>query len=105
MVKFCVIYQGRPEDPEKFDHYYWNTHLPIIARWPQVRQITVSRCRQLNEEVYMIAEFFFDNLEDLERAITSPERKEAAEDRLKFPTFYGTIRHQILEMKDYPISK
>jgi uncharacterized protein (TIGR02118 family) len=101
MVKFCVIYQGRPHDPEQFDRYYWNTHLPIIARWPKIRRIAVSRCRQLNEEIYMMAEFFFDTIEDLEHAIASPERKEAAEDRFNFPAFYGSIRHQILEMKEY----
>lgn len=103
MVKFCVIYQGRPENPEEFDRYYWNNHLPIIAQWPRVRRIVVGRSRQLNEEVYMIAEFFFDNVEDVEKALRSEARQEAARDRLKFPKFYGTIRHQILELKEYPL--
>lgn len=101
MVKFCVIYNGRPEDPEKFDRYYWGAHLPIVARWPKVRRIVVSRTRQLNEEIYMIAELFFDSFEDLEAALASPERKEAARDRQNFPPFYGTIRYQTLEVREY----
>ncbi|MFQ5665013.1 MAG: EthD family reductase [Candidatus Binatia bacterium] len=103
MVKFCVIYQGRPENPEEFDQHYWNGHLPIIARWPKIRRITLTRCRQLNEECYMIAEFSFDTLADLEAALASPERKEAGRDRLNFPKFYGTIRHQIFDVRDYPV--
>ncbi|MGH9672644.1 MAG: hypothetical protein ACRD44_05635, partial [Bryobacteraceae bacterium] len=65
--------------------------------------IVVSRSRQLNEEVYMIAEFFFESVEDVEEALRSEARREAARDRLKFPKFYGTIRHQILEIKEYPL--
>jgi uncharacterized protein (TIGR02118 family) len=34
MVKFCVTYRGRPEDPVKFDLYYQDKHVPIVARWP-----------------------------------------------------------------------
>ena len=92
MVKFCVVYQGRPEDPDAFDQHYWNAHLPIVAGWPKIRQLTVNRCRQLNEEFYMIVEIHFDNTDDLNAVLVSPERREAAEDRLRFPKFYGTIR-------------
>lgn len=103
MVKFCVLYQGRPEDPEAFDRYYSSVHVPIIARWPRVRKVVVSRARLLNEELYMIVELFFDGFADVEAALASPERKEAAEDRLKFPRFYGTIRHQVLEVREFPL--
>jgi len=104
MVKFCVTYQGRPADPQVFDRYYWEHHLPIVARWPRIRGITVSRCRQLNEPVYQIAELCFDNISDLEGALASPERKEAALDRSNFPDFYGTVSHQIFEVRDFPLS-
>lgn len=103
MVKFCVLYQGRPEDPEAFDRYYWQVHLPIVARWPGIRGASVSRCRQLNDELYMVAEFLFDSFADVEAALASPERKEAAEDRLRFPRFFGTIRHQMFEIREFPL--
>lgn len=105
MVKFCVVYLGQPAEPEKFDRYYWETHLPIVARWPKIRGVTVGRARQLNEEVYMTAEFSFDSFEDLEAALASPERKEAAADRRNFPDFFGTIRYQALEVKEFPIGR
>ena len=103
MVKFCVIYQGRPADPPAFDRYYAETHLPIVSRWPNLRRIEISRARQLNEEVYMVAELFFDSFEDVDRALASPERKEAARDRLNFPAFFGTIRYQVLEVTEFPL--
>ncbi|HUY17908.1 MAG TPA: EthD family reductase [Candidatus Binataceae bacterium] len=103
MVKFCVIYEGRPEDCEKFDRHYWEKHLPIVARWPGLRRLTLNKARQLNEGIYMIAEMYFDDLNGLETALASPERREAGQDRLRFPNFYGTIRYQVLEIRDYPI--
>jgi uncharacterized protein (TIGR02118 family) len=103
MVKFCVIYEGRPEDVEKFDRYYWEKHLPIVARWPGLRRLTLNKARQLNEGIYLIAEMYFDDIKVLETALASPERQEAAQDRLRFPNFYGTIRYQVLEVRDYPI--
>jgi len=105
MVKFCVIYEGRPEDPEQFDRYYWEKHLPIVARWPGLRGMTINKARLLNEGIYQIAEMYFDDSKALEAAIASPERAEAAQDRLKFPNFYGTIRYQVLEVRDYPLRR
>ncbi len=101
MVKFCVIYQGRPENPEAFDRHYREKHVAIIARWPKLRKIVVNRCRLLNEELYMLVEMWFDSVADLDAALASPERREAAEDRLRFPPFHGTIRHQVLEASEY----
>ena len=103
MVKFCVTYEGRPEDPVKFDLYYHDEHLPIVARWPGIRRLSVNKALQLNEGVYMIVEMLFDDIAALEAAFASPERAEAAQDRYNFPNFYGTIRHQVLEILEYSI--
>jgi uncharacterized protein (TIGR02118 family) len=105
MVKFCVIYQGRPAQPEEFDRYYRATHVPILIRFPKIRRLTVNRARQLNEAIYMVVELFFDSFEDLEGALASPERREAAADRRKFPHFYGTILHQVLEVNEFPLGR
>ena len=43
MVEFCVFYYGKPEDPAAFDKYYWDLHLPIVARWPQIKRIVISK--------------------------------------------------------------
>ena len=98
MYKFFVFYEGRPEKPEEFDSYYLTTHLPILKRWPGVKKVVVNRGMQLNEGLYMVVEVTFDQLDTLQKALASPEREEAARDRLKFPNFYGTIRHQIMKV-------
>jgi uncharacterized protein (TIGR02118 family) len=68
-----------------------------------IRRLSVNKARQLNEDVYMIVEMLFDDIEAVEVAMASPERAEAAKDRFNFPNFYGTIRHQVLEICEYPI--
>jgi uncharacterized protein (TIGR02118 family) len=100
MVKYVVLYEGKPQDPEEFNRYYWDKHLPTVARWPNIKRIVVSRAR-LGGDLYQLCEFFFDSLEDLQNALASPERKISGEDRKNFPPFEGTIRHQAVEIEEY----
>lgn len=103
MVKLCVIYQGRPADPAAFDDYYWSRHLPTVARWPRARRITVGRGKP-GDEIYQVAEIFFDTAADLEAALASPERKVSAEDVKRFPPFEGQIKRQVFEVRDFPVA-
>jgi uncharacterized protein (TIGR02118 family) len=100
MVKYSVIYQGRPAAPEAFDDYYWSRHLPTVARWPGVRQIVVSRGRA-GDEIYQICDIVFDSMADLERAMASPERQVSVEDVKRFPAFEGQIKRQIFEVRPF----
>jgi uncharacterized protein (TIGR02118 family) len=101
MVKFCVFYYGKPEDPVAFDAYYWNRHLPLVACWPRIRRIAISKGRP-GGDLYQVAELHFDNLEDLEAALRSPERAVAYEDGQRLPRFLGEIKRQIFDVLDYP---
>lgn len=100
MVKFCVFYYGKPEDPEAFDKYYWTHHLPIIARWPHIKQIVVSK-GQPDGDLYQVAELYFDSRLDMEAALRSPERAAAAEDAKKFPRFNGELKRQTFDVTEY----
>ena len=42
MVKLTVLY-GHPEDPEAFEEYYANTHLPLAAKIPDVQRFEVAQ--------------------------------------------------------------
>jgi len=103
MVKLCVIYEGRPQNADKFDSYYFGNHLPIVARIPKVRRINVSKSRKAGDDFYQIAEIFFDNSADLDAGLASPERAAAAQDRQNFPAFEGTIRYATFEIAEYPV--
>lgn len=100
MVRFSVIYEGKPEDPAAFDAYYWTQHLPTVTRWPRVRRIEVARGRP-GDPIYQVADIYFDTPEDLEAALASPERQVSAEDVKRFPPFHGQIRRQVFEVRPF----
>jgi uncharacterized protein (TIGR02118 family) len=99
VVKYVVLYEGRPEDPEEFDRYYLDHHVPTVARWPGIRRIEVNRGTD-GGDFYQLCEFYFDSLDDLRTALASPERDASGRDRLRFPTFNGEIRHQAIKVHD-----
>lgn len=103
MVKFCVFYYGKPEDPAVFDGYYWNHHLPLVAVWPHIRRIAISKGPP-EDDLYQITELFFDNRGDLEAALRSPQRAVAGEDGRKLPGYNGRIERLIFEVTDFPIN-
>jgi uncharacterized protein (TIGR02118 family) len=100
MVKLAVIYQGQPKDPAAFDEYYWSKHLPTVARWPRIRRIQIAAGEPGNE-IYQIAELYFDSMEDLQAALASPERRVSLEDTKRFPAFEGAIKRQVFDVKEF----
>ena len=100
MIKFCVFYYGKPEDPAAFDDYYWTHHLPLVTRWPRLRRFVISK-GQPGDEIYLIAEMYFESREDLEIAFHSPERAETGRDLKNFPKFLGEIKRQTFEEVEY----
>jgi uncharacterized protein (TIGR02118 family) len=95
-----VIYDGRPEDPERFLRYYLEQHVPIVWTFPGIRAVQVERT--VDGDVFMIARFLFDGAAEARAALESPERARARADRAHFPTFVGSVRHQIVEVLDIP---
>ena len=100
MVKLSMIYEGHPHDPAAFDDYYWSTHLPGVARWPRIRKITLAT-GEPGEEIYQICDLYFDSVEDLQAALTSPERKQSLEDSRTLPAFEGQVKRQVFEVRDF----
>lgn len=93
-----VIYDGKPDDPEKFLLYYLDTHVPLVWKFPRIRAIQIEQV--VEGDIFMIARFLFDSPADAKTALESPERAAARADRDKFPAFKGTIRHQIVEIME-----
>lgn len=42
MIKFSVLY-GHPEDPDAFEEYYANTHMPFVDKIPNVPRFESGR--------------------------------------------------------------
>jgi len=110
-VAYLVIYEGSPEDPDAFIDYYINQHLPIIWTWPQIRTVEVDLSTEGGDalanptDVFMIARFIFDTIDDLNAALVSPERRLAREDSHNFPPFQGKVCHQAVRIIDVPNNK
>ncbi|HEY2413598.1 MAG TPA: EthD family reductase [Pirellulaceae bacterium] len=91
-----VVYDGKPDDPERFLRYYLDVHVPLVWKFPKIRAIQIERV--VEGDIFMIARFLFDTPVDAKSALESPERAVARVDRDKFPAFKGMIRHQIVEV-------
>lgn len=91
-----VIYDGKPDDPERFFRYYVEHHVPLVWAFPRIRQVQIERV--VEGDVFLIARFLFDSAADARAALQSPERERARADRANFPAFSGSVRHQIVEV-------
>ena len=100
---YLVIYKGTSEDPNAFLRYYIDVHLPLVWTFPKIRAVQVERGVD-SGDIFMVARFLFDTLEDLRAAITSEQRERARADSREFilPKFKGTVHHQAVEILDIP---
>ncbi len=88
MVKLTVLF-GYPEDPEAFEEYYANQHLPLAAKIPNVQRFESGMMRAIDEgesPYHRIAELWFESAERMGEALSSPEGEAASVDLPNFAT-------------------
>jgi uncharacterized protein (TIGR02118 family) len=93
MVKLTVLF-GHPEDPEAFEKYYANQHLPLAAKIPNVQRFESGRMRAVDDGAplyHRIAEVWFENAERMGEALSSPEGEAATGDLPNFATGGATF--------------
>ncbi|PKR77385.1 EthD family reductase [Halalkalibacillus sediminis] len=86
MVKLIAIYK-KPEDQEKFDEHYFNTHTPITQKIPGLRDMKVTKIvgSPMGEtDYYLLCEMFYDDHESLQAAMKTDEGKASGKDVMKF---------------------
>jgi uncharacterized protein (TIGR02118 family) len=92
-----TIQYGAPANPEAFDAYYAETHIPLASTLPGLRRFVRSHPRGLGGEApYFVAELWFDDADALKAALKSPEMAETAADAQTFDvasmtTFTGEV--------------
>lgn len=97
MYRVSVLY-GTPADPEEFDRYYEQVHIPIAKKMQGLVRWTLTWPDQQQgelENVYLIADLYAETKDQLEAILASPEGQAAAADVAKFATggatfVYGT---------------
>ena len=93
MYRVSVLY-GTPTDPEEFDRYYEQVHIPIAKKMQGLVRWTLTRTDQQQgelENVYLIADLYAETREQLEAILASPEGQAAAADVAKFATGGATF--------------
>jgi uncharacterized protein (TIGR02118 family) len=86
MVKLVALYR-RPADPTAFDRAYFETHIPLVKKIPNLRRVDVARVTGAprgEPDYYLIAEMYFDDQAALDAAMASPENAEAGKNLMSF---------------------
>ncbi len=87
MVKVVAMYE-HPEDKEKFDEHYFDTHMPLTKKIPGLKDVKVSRYEQdpmgNPSRYYIVCEMHYDSMEDLKHGLSSDEGKASAKDAMSF---------------------
>jgi uncharacterized protein (TIGR02118 family) len=100
-----VLY-GQPDDPEAFEKYYDSSHKEVAQKVPNVRRKALGKAVGVpgggKPAYYRSATLFFDNREDGEQALASPEGLALLADIPKFSTggseiFFADIKEITVE--------
>jgi uncharacterized protein (TIGR02118 family) len=94
MINLVVLY-GHPANPDEFERYYANTHLPITAGIKGAARVELTRCTSAPDgsrpAFYRMAEFLFDSPEQMSKTMDSPAAKAAVADLANFATGGVTV--------------
>jgi uncharacterized protein (TIGR02118 family) len=94
MVKLTVLY-GHPDDPAAFEEYYANTPMPLVDEMPNLQRYEAARIVATPDgsepPYYRIFEGYFEDMEQLQSGMATPEGQAAAEDIPNFATGGATI--------------
>lgn len=105
MIALCAYYEGTvPGDAAAFDSYITEVHMPLVAKYPRLKQLRYLKGAPRDgvpPKYYLSFELFFDSYEDFKVAAVSPERDAAVRDAASFEDkFDGVIHHVMYEVND-----
>jgi uncharacterized protein (TIGR02118 family) len=86
MPRLIVLYSA-PEDTDAFDAHYRDVHTPIVARYPNLRDMRLSKLAGVGGReaaYYLMAEMVFDTAADLDAALGSEPGAASARDLRNF---------------------
>ena len=94
MAKLTILYR-QPTDSAAFEEYYVDNHLPLVDKIPNLRQFEAGKVIATPEgsepPYYLIAELWFESVEQLQSSMSSSEGRAAAEDLQNFATGGATL--------------
>jgi uncharacterized protein (TIGR02118 family) len=106
MIKLVALYK-KPADAAAFDKHYFDIHAPLANKMPGLRKVEISKvigAPQGESNFHLIAELYFDDLDVLKAAMSSPEGKAAAKDLMSFAGEVVSMHFAQVEKVPSPIS-
>jgi len=89
MQKVTVLY-GHPANPEAFEKYYSETHMPLVAKMKGVARVELTKMLGAPDgsppEYYRMAELYFKDAAQMQTAMGSSEGQATAADLANFAT-------------------
>jgi uncharacterized protein (TIGR02118 family) len=86
MPRLIALYHP-PDDPDAFDAHYRDVHTPIVARYPNLRDVRLSKPAGVAgrpSPFHLMAEMVFDSEADLDEALGSDAGTASARDLRNF---------------------
>ena len=86
MPRLIALY-STPDDTDAFDTHYRDVHSAIVARYPNLRDVRLSKLVGVggrDAAYYLMAEMSFDTATDLDAALMSEAGAESAKDLRNF---------------------
>lgn len=97
MVKLIVMY-GPPQDTEAFEEHYANTHVPLAAKIPNVKSFESGLVTGTPDgsapPYHRIAELWFDDEQQMQASLGTPEAQATVGDIQTFATGGATVLFQ-----------
>lgn len=89
MIRLTVLY-GYPQDPDAFDRYYRDIHIPLARKMRGLKGWTIGKCQSVTPgeqpPYYMIVGLYADSREAMEAILATPEGQGAVADVPNFAT-------------------
>ena len=100
MLKVTVLY-AQPTDPESFEKYYAESHLPLIGKVQGIEKVELTRFMPNPDGTaaayYRMAELYFTGPAEMQQAMGSPEGQALAGDLPNFASGGATVIMGVVE--------
>ena len=90
-----IVLYGHPGDAGAFDQYYEQTHTPLVQKMPGLRRFEMTRIVATaggsRPPYYLVALLTFDEPEEAQASLQSPQGQAVVQDLAHFATGGATV--------------
>mgnify|MGYP001812842471 CR=1 FL=1 len=101
MIRLTVLY-GHPTDPDEFDRYYREVHIPLAKKMKGLKGWTIGKCQSADPEssadYYLIVGLYADDRDQMESILQSAEGQATIADVSNFATGGVTFLYDVEEV-------